>query len=343
MGGWLTVAAGTRPRLAVSWNSGCGGCEAAFLDLGDRLLALEVDFELVYFPLLIDRRRQDLERLGVGAIDVTMLTGAIRTTEDVRLAQLLRRASKTLVAFGACAQTGSVLALADLVPVEVLLRTVRGEAFASERRKPSAGSVDGDTMCPVPELTASVQAIQALVPVDFSVPGCPPELDRLREVLDVLAGVTNGRHELPARGSVLGGSCSTVCEDCSRQRPQGGVNRFRRLHEVDADPSGCLLDQGLVCSGPATRGGCGAPCPAAGAPCRGCYGFPPAIEDQGARMLGALAAIIDVGPPSIDPGRLRRHVEEVLASVVDPVGTLYRYCYAQSLLAGLHEPEGPAT
>lgn len=56
-------------------------------------------------------------------------------------------------------------------------------------------------------------------------------------------------------------------------------------------------------------------------------------------MLGALATLADVGPPETRPERLKRRSEEVLDSVVDPVGTLYRYCYAHSLLAHLREPE----
>ncbi len=327
-----------RPRLAVYWTSGCGGCEAAFLDLGDRLLALEDDFELVFFPLLVDRKRIDLENLGDGAIDLSLLTGAIRTSEDVEMAHLLRRRSKTVVALGACAQLGSVLALADLAPAETLLRTVYGETFTARLQQPHVRGVNGDTMPRLPELTAPVRAVQALVPVDYSVPGCPPEVDTLWKVLQILQAASSGRRELPESGSVLGGSEATVCEDCARQRPEGKIARLYLLHEADPDPFRCLLDEGLVCSGPATRGGCGAPCPAAGAPCRGCYGQPPGIEDSGARMLGALATIVDLGAPETDPERLRRRSEQVLDSVVDPVGTLYRYCYAHSLLARLREP-----
>jgi F420-non-reducing hydrogenase small subunit len=329
-----------KPRLAVCWTSGCGGCEAAFLDLGDRLLAVEDHFELAFFPLLVDRKRADLENLGEGAIDLSLITGAIRTSEDAQMAHLLRHASKTVVAFGVCAQLGSVLALADLVPVETLLRTVYGEAFSSDLQRPLGAPVDDDLVPCLPELTDSVRALEALVPVDFFVPGCPPEVEHLWDVLQVFTAAFAGHRELPDRGSVLGGSEATVCEDCARQRPEGKVARFVRLHEADADPSRCLLDEGLVCSGPATRGGCGAPCPAAGAPCRGCYGHPSGIEDPGARMLGALATIAEVAAlDTSHPERISRQSEGVLDSVVDPVGTLYRYCYAHSLLAHLREPE----
>lgn len=336
----MTEPGGPRPLLAVYWTSGCGGCEAAFLDLGERLQDLDNEFELVLFPLLIDRKLEDLEGLADGAIDVSLLTGAIRSVEDVRMAQLLRRTSKTLIAFGACAQLGSVLSLANLVPVETLLRTVLGEASAARLLETHVGGGNDAAAPELSRLTASVQPVEGVVPVDFSVPGCPPEVERLREVLAMLAGELGGGRQAQELGPVLGCAEATVCEDCARQRPDEKVARFFRLHEVDPDPARCLLDQGLVCSGPATRGGCGAPCPAAGAPCRGCYGHPAGIEDQGARMLGALAAMIELDAQEIEPERLRRRAEEVLGSIVDPVGTLYRYCFARSLLARLREPRG---
>lgn len=330
----------TRPRLAVYWTSGCGGCEAAFLDLGGGLVALDRDFELVFFPLLIDRKLGDLENLSDGAIDLALVTGAIRTSDDVRMAHLLRRISKMLVAFGACAQLGSVLALADLVRIESLLRRVYGDAFTAGLLQPDAGGDLDDRVGKLPTPTTSVLAVAEEVPVDFAVPGCPPEVDRLRDVLETFGNAFQRGTELPERGTVLGGTGATVCEDCSRQRPERKIARFHRLHEAEPVATRCLLDEGLICSGPATRGGCGAPCPAAGAPCRGCYGHSAGIEDQGARMLGALASIVETRAQESDSQVLRRQAEEILDSIVDPVGTLYRYCFAHSLLSRLGEPEG---
>jgi len=329
-----------RPRLAVYWTSGCGGCEAAFFDLGERLQDLENEFELVLFPLLINRKIGDVECLGDGAIDVSLVTGAIRTLEDARMARVLRRTSKTLVAFGACAQLGSVLGLANLVSVEELLRTVLGELGARSVTENSTARREEPPAPARSPLTPSVQPLDGVVPVDVSVPGCPPEVERLTEVLAILSGKLDGGQQTPAWGSELGCTSTTVCEDCARQRPVEKVERFSRLHEVDPDPERCLLDQGLVCSGPATRGGCGAPCPAASAPCRGCYGQPPGIEDPGSRMLGALAAMVALEAQETDSESLRRHSEEILSSVADPVGTLYRYTFARSLLARIREPRG---
>lgn len=334
------MATPARPRLAVLWTSGCGGCEAAFLDLGDRLLELERDFELVFFPMLVDRKREDLEGLGDGSIDVSLITGAIRSGEDLELARLLRRTSKTIVAFGACAQLGSVLALADLVPVAKMLRTIFGsDGSPTDLWRKRGGPPERREHLRLPELMPSVQAVEAVLEVDYSVPGCPPEAESLREFLETISEGLSGRAELPPPQSVLGATETTVCEECPRQRPESLVTRFVRPHHLAPEPATCLLDQGLVCSGPATRGGCGAPCLVAGAACRGCYGYPEGVMDQGARMLAALAALAEVGGAGMDEDRLRRDAETILDTVVDPVGTLYRFSLARSLLARLG-PQG---
>jgi F420-non-reducing hydrogenase small subunit len=103
------------------------------------------------------------------------------------------------------------------------------------------------------------------------------------------------------------------------------VKQFLRPHEIIADPERCFLEQGIVCAGPATRAGCGRPCIKAGMPCRGCYGPPEGVADQGAALLSAVIAAID---PEVD-------VEEVIKGVADPAGTFYRFSLADSILQTL--------
>ena len=80
----------------------------------------------------------------------------------------------------------------------------------------------------------------------------------------------------------------------------------------------------MVCMGPATRGGCGGLCVGVGVPCRGCYGPPPNSRDQGAKMISALASVID----SEDP----QEIEEILDGIVDPIGTFYRFSMGKATL-----------
>ncbi|MDD5088070.1 MAG: oxidoreductase, partial [bacterium] len=84
------------------------------------------------------------------------------------------------------------------------------------------------------------------------------------------------------------------------------------------------MEQGIVCCAPATRIGCGAKCVKAGVACRGCYGSPVNVRDQGAKMVSALASVID----STDP----EEVEKIIATISDPLGTFYRFSLADSML-----------
>lgn len=332
------MSSAPRPRVAIAWASGCGGCEMAFLDLGERLLELDRLFEIVYFPLLSDGRRSDLEALPDDSLDLALVSGAMRTSEDVALARLLRRVSRRVVALGACAQLGAVLALADLVPLAELLDTVYGHGAAG---KAPGGPVAAPTgVVDVATLTPTVRPLAGVVPVDGAIPGCPPERDTLGLALQRLAEAVSGGngaggHELPSN---LGST--SVCEDCRRKRPEKAVSRFARAHMVDPDAERCLLDQGLVCVGPATVGGCGAPCPAAGAGCRGCYGPQPGVADHGARVAAALAAALAAGEPGDEDESVRTAVTNAVEALPDPVGTLYRYTFAGSLLARLARPRG---
>jgi len=118
---------------------------------------------------------------------------------------------------------------------------------------------------------------------------------------------------------------STVCDECPRRRGEKKIKRFYRSWEIVPDPEICLLDQGLICCGIATRAGCGALCPQVNSPCIGCYGPPDSVEDSGARLMSALASIID----SQDP----EEIDRIIASAVpDPMGAFYRFGLAGSLL-----------
>ena len=155
--------------------------------------------------------------------------------------------------------------------------------------------------------------------VDYYLPGCPPEADRIWEALVAIL-----ENKLPPPGSVIGAT-TTVCDDCPRTRTEKKIKEFKRTWQIIPDPDICLLEQGLLCCGLATRAGCGALCPQVGSPCIGCYGPNVEVEDFGARMMTALASVID----SNDPGEIDRIITE---GIPDPVGTFYRFSLAHSLL-----------
>jgi F420-non-reducing hydrogenase small subunit len=98
-----------------------------------------------------------------------------------------------------------------------------------------------------------------------------------------------------------------------------------RIQDLPAiDPTLCLLEQGLPCNGPATRSGCGALCPLAGAQCIGCYGPAEGVLDYGARLITAFASVIDSNSPE--------EIERILDGLPDPAGQFYRFGLARSLL-----------
>ena len=66
-------------------------------------------------------------------------------------------------------------------------------------------------------------------------------------------------------------------------------------------------------------------------PCTGCYGPPPGVEDQGARLLAAIASLFDA--------RTREAAESLAAEVADPAGTFNRYGVPASMLARRIEKE----
>jgi F420-non-reducing hydrogenase small subunit len=103
---------------------------------------------------------------------------------------------------------------------------------------------------------------------------------------------------------------------------------IKRTYEVVSDPDKCFIEQGLICMGPATRSGCGTMCINANMPCTGCMGPTPEVEDQGARMMSAIATFLKT-----DVGEFE--VEGMIRKIKDPVGTFYMYSLAKSILGEL--------
>jgi F420-non-reducing hydrogenase small subunit len=123
---------------------------------------------------------------------------------------------------------------------------------------------------------------------------------------------------------VITDNVKSVCDDCPRTKNEKKIKKFYRTFEIIPDTETCLLEQGLLCAGIATRGGCGAPCPQANMPCTGCYGPVEGVIDQGAAFLGAVASVIDSDDPE--------EIQQIVNDIPDPVGTFYRYSLPASLL-----------
>jgi len=310
-------------KLAVYWASSCGGCDIALVELGEHLLELQQVADLVFWPCAMDFKYEDVEAMDDGAIDVALFNGSIRTTEDAHIAQLMRRKSRVLVAFGSCAAEGCIPGLGNIKGADYALERANCTVLTNDNPEnvlPQMFAAMPEGALTLPALCERLRPLAEVVPIDYKVPGCPPHHD---QVWRVMQAVMTG--SLPGRGSLLGVDERTVCEQCPRTR-QGKVRveRFYRVHEIVPDPEQCLLEQGLVCAGPATHAGCGALCVLANMPCRGCYGAPDGVSDQGAALLSAIVAGMD--------GQSNAEIDRVLSTIADPVGTLYRFSLASSAL-----------
>ncbi len=320
-----------KPKVAVYWAASCGGCEIAFLGIHERILEFAEAFDLVFCPCVMDTKYADVEAMPDGSIDVCLFNGGIRTSEQESMARLLRRKSRLLIAYGSCATEGCIPALANATSRDAIFQTAYHQTPSTDNPtgvEPQPHTrLDGYEL-ELPVFQPVLRTLDQVVEVDYALPGCPPESDR---IWDAIQAIATGN--LPPRGSTLGAT-TTVCDECPRKRSEKRIREFKRIWQVIPDDETCLLEQGLICCGPATRAGCGALCPQVNSPCIGCYGPNEGVEDFGARLMSALASVID----SDDPDEIERIIRE---GIPDPIGTFYRFSLARCPLAGNANPHAP--
>ncbi len=310
-----------KPKIALYWAAACGGCDVAILDTNEKILDIANLADIVFWPIAVDFKYHHVRAMADKSIDLCLFNGAIRSNEQEEVAKLLRAKSKVMVSFGACACFGGIPALANFTNREEIFQRVYGEAPSNSnegKTVPLTKTKVAEGELELPELFDTVLTLAQVVPVEYFVPGCPPPVDLVLKLVDLYAS-----GKLPPVGAVIA-SDKTCCDECGRVKEEKKVTRFYRPHEIIADPKKCLLEQGIICCGPATRGGCGLRCVKANMPCRGCFGPPPGITDQGAKMVSAIASIYQADGKDA--------IEKMLAEVVDPAGTFYRFGMADSML-----------
>ena len=312
-------------KFAFYWASSCGGCEIAVLDIDEKILDVIAIADIVFWPVAMDIKYKDVEAFPEKYIDVCFFNGAIRTEEQEYMAKLLRKKSKVLVAFGSCACEGGIPGLANVAN--------RKEVFErAYLQSPSTNNPDSVTPktsfevpegeLKLPEFFDTVKTLDQTVDVDYYLPGCPPASDEVTKAVEAIA-----KNELPPKGSILA-PVKSVCDECPRKKEDKKISEIHRVYEITPDPERCLLEQGIICMGPATRGGCGALCINANMPCTGCGGPCPNEVEQGAAMISALSSILGVDGEK-DP---EYDAEKLIAQIKDPLGTFYKYSLPASLL-----------
>jgi F420-non-reducing hydrogenase small subunit len=316
------MAGNGKLKLGLYWAASCGGCEIAIVELREKILDLDAAADILFWPCAMDFKYKDVEAMADGQIDVCLFNGSIRNTENEHLAHLLRQKSKVLVAFGSCAHEGCIPGLANLFDRQSVMARAFLEAPSVDNPngtlpQTSYSLPEGEVT--IPKLFNTVKTLDQVEDVDYYVPGCPPQAPQIWAVIEtILSG------QLPPKGSVVGATQKTVCDECKHKREERRITKFYRPHQIIPDSERCLLDQGIICAGPATRGGCGALCPTVDMPCRGCYGPPPGVLDQGAALLSAVASVVDADT--------EEEAARIVGEIVDPVGTFYRFGLPASLL-----------
>jgi len=315
-------------KIAFYWAASCGGCEIAVLDINEKILDVLQIADIVFWPVAIDIKYKDVEAMLDKSIDVCFFNGAIRTEENEHMAKLLRKKAKTLVAFGSCAHLGGIPGLANVADRKEIFEKAYFKTPSTENPNnvtPKTKVTIKEGTLELPEIYDTVKTLDQTVNVDYYVPGCPPAVERVLYALDAIA-----KGELPPKGSVLA-PLKSVCDDCQKKKEDKKISKLYRVYEKNPDPEKCLLEQGIICMGPATRGGCGARCLTVDMPCTGCGGPCPSAPDQGAAMISALASILGLEEEK-EKHSDEKGAKDLIEQIHDTIGTFYMYGLPSSIL-----------
>ena len=314
-------------KIAFYWAASCGGCEIAVLDINEKILDVVQIADIVFWPVAMDIKYKDVESMPDKYIDICFFNGSVRNSEQEHMAKLLRKKSKTLVAFGSCAQEGCIPGLANLHNRKEIFTEVYLESKSISNPNgviPQTETKVKEGTLELPEFYDTVRTLDQTVDVDYYLPGCPPPVKLIVNAIDAIA-----KNALPPKGSVLA-PLKSVCDECPRKKENKKISKIYRVHEKVPEPEKCLLEQGIICMGPATRSGCGAQCLTVDMPCTGCGGPCPNVPEQGAAMISALASIL--GLEDEKEKYSDEDVEKLLSQIKDPIGTFYMYSLPASIL-----------
>ena len=313
-----------KPKVAIMWLGGCGGCDEAVVDLNENVLKVAAAVDFVLWPVALDFKYHHIEAMKDGEITLSIINGSVRNSELEEFAKVLRKKSQLVLAFGACACFGGTPGLANFRSRDDIFQWVYKDAPTvtnpNGNYPQTTTNIDGKELT-LPYLFDDVHTVNQVIDVDYYLPGCPPPVNL---ILDAVSAVLEGR--LPPKGSTLAPE-RALCDVCERNRTKPErltVSTVKRIHEIEADPEKCFLAQGVICSGPATRSGCGEVCLKINMPCRGCFGPVEGVADMGSKYLSAFSSLIDGG--SMDEAM------KVADTLDDPTGYFYRFTAASSLL-----------
>ena len=245
-------------KLAIYWAAACGGCDVSLLDTHERILTVGDMADIVMWPIAADGKEKDIEAMNDGDITVSIISGAVRNSENEHMVKLLRKKSKIVVCYGTCACFGGSPALANLVPggAEEILdyvyaKTTSSASFQAEYHadKPvipqtSYQAPEGELT--IPTLYNTVKTLDQVIDVDYYVPGCPPLPETISHMLKAVMDFAYNDVPLPPKGTMIGVTTKTLCEECPRKKENARITKICEPHEVDVKDGVCLMDQGIL-------------------------------------------------------------------------------------------------
>ena len=218
-----------KPKIAFFDFTSCEGCQLTVVDSLQTHPELLDVIEIVQFREAMSERGEDYL--------VAFIEGSCTRAGDEARLKEIRQQAALVVALGTCAHLGGVNSLKSLHELEEVRQYVYGD---------KADWYD----------TYDARPIEAVIPVDFAIPGCP--IDRDEFVACVKALLLGTKPPIPDY---------PVCVEC-------------KLKE-----NACLFMKEKVCLGPVTRAGCKAICPSYGQSCEACRGYISNPNDSSMRQV----------------------------------------------------------
>lgn len=224
------MTASVKLRVAFFDFTGCEGCQLTVIDTLKTNAELLDMVEIVRFREAMSEKGEDYE--------VAFIEGSYTRASDESRLRAIRNRAKIVVALGSCAHLGGVNTIRNTLSSTELRRIVYGRDSKTNGYQ-------------------RAMPIAAIIPVEYTIPGCPIDGQEFIRALKSLAQRQPPR--LPDY---------PLCAECKLQE------------------NACLLKRGDPCLGPVTQAGCGAICPSLGISCEGCRGL---VSDPNLAWLRAAA------------------------------------------------------
>jgi sulfhydrogenase subunit delta len=208
-----------KPKIAFFDFACCEGCQLQVVNLETEMLDVIGAVDIVQFREAMTEKTDDYA--------IAFVEGSITREKDIPRLKKIREQAAVLVALGACATIGGVNCLKNFQPLDNVRKYVYGDKADWYE-------------------TFAARPIDAVVPVDYYIHGCPIHKDEFVKVTKAL--LMGKKPEIPSY---------PVCVECKKA---GNV---------------CVFELGIKCLGPVTRAGCGAWCPSYRDNCIGCRGLVP--------------------------------------------------------------------